>query len=207
MSALRIAPVGTETELTRSRIERIYTSSFPEEERDAFDTVFLAQRGQLVWMATHDEVPVGFAVILWLPGLDVGLLEYIATEPSMRSAGVGRAMLDSITRSAELDGRRRIVLEVEDPAAATDPPMAQRRIGFYERWGAEPVRCLRRYFMPNFRAPDEELPMVLMERRVAAKSGLHSDELRRVLSTIYECEYHHVSGGKHLATLLNEVWC
>jgi ribosomal protein S18 acetylase RimI-like enzyme len=189
-------------------IEAIYLSSFPPEERERFETVFLEDRGQRIWVATGDAgTPLAVAVVVWLAQREVGLLEYIATAEWARSSGIGRALLDAIATAAQAEGKTRILLEVDDPSHVTDKAIAERRIRFYERWGARRVACLRRYFIPNFTDPRKAVPMILLDRPLIPAADLTGDALRVVLEDIYRCEYGHVNGGEHLTRLLDEISC
>ncbi len=203
----RIARVTDPATVDWSQIRSIYDTSFPASERDDFETVFLIPRGQATWVVSDLNRIVGFAVIAWLPNGKHGLLEYAAVAPDVRSLGLGGRLLDAITDESILEGRDRLVLEVEDPAEATSPDWARRRILFYQRWGARPIRCLRRYFMPDFRNPSNRIPMILLDRPFQDTGDLSGDELRSLLTDIYELEYQSVNGAAHLKALLPEVWC
>jgi GNAT superfamily N-acetyltransferase len=188
-------------------IASIYEASFPLSEREDFDYIFRDDRGQLVWTSSIDGDLVGFAVLVELGETGSALLEYIAVGDAQRSRGTGRLLLDTI--AADVAERvQHIVLEVEQPAASPDASLSERRLGFYRRWGAAEVACLRSYFMPDFTSVDGRVPMILMDRPHRPELPiLAGDALRAVLTAIYDAEYASVRDRSFLDDLLAEVVC
>lgn len=67
---------------------------------------------------------------LWLGVPGWALLDYLCVSPDRRGGGFGSNMLHLMR---EIYAGWTVFGEVEDPALATDPAMAKRRLGFYAR--------------------------------------------------------------------------
>jgi len=192
--------------LDRVAVRTIYESSFPPGERLLFESVFERERGQVIWLATLEGRTVAFAVILALPNTRAALLEYVAVDAPCRSRGIGRHMLDVIVTELSEGPIERVVLEVEDPSSAPDGAVAGRRLEFYRRWGAMPLRGLGRYFMPDCTDPGRSLPMILLDRPLSDEvTPLDTDGVRALLCSIAEHEYGLRPDATVVADLLAEV--
>jgi len=75
--------------------------------------------------------PVGTA-FLWKGGPGWALLDYLSVSPGWRNDGFGTEMLRLLP---QVEPGTVIILEIEEPAFAPDPAMAERRIEFYRRNG------------------------------------------------------------------------
>ena len=75
--------------------------------------------------------PIGVS-FLWLGHEGWGLLDYVCVSADRRNDGLGAVMLHLV---GEVEPDMVIFGEVEYPADAPDPAMAERRIGFYKRNG------------------------------------------------------------------------
>jgi GNAT superfamily N-acetyltransferase len=133
-------------------VRDIYEDAFPARQRMPFDEIVASARAgeRLLLVAVDDGEPVAFGTVLPLSAANTGYVEYFAVRAGDRGAGRGsdlwRELLDRAARERGVDA---VVLEVEDPADATDGDDAEerrRRVQFYERLGA---RILP---VPGFRA-------------------------------------------------------
>lgn len=187
-------------------LRSIYETSFPPQEREKFSWVFELDRGQVFWLAIQNCKIVGFAVAVSISE-SVLFLEYIATQASYHSTGIGRQLLDRILTDSLEWFKQHIVFEVEEPSKAPYPELARRRIDFYTRWGATPIRCLQRYYMPSFVAPDQTIPMILMDYVIRGAPDLSGDLLKSTIVNIYSIEYGATVDSAHVIRLLKEVIC
>ncbi|MEJ2853144.1 MULTISPECIES: GNAT family N-acetyltransferase [unclassified Saccharothrix] len=182
-------------------IESIWAEAFPPTERGAHDTVS-RRAGTWLWTAHLDGDLVGFATGLALPTSGAAYLEYLAVSSATRGLGVGAALLDVIAEDVR-DDVRGIVLEVEDPVRTPgQDPLLARRVAFYERWGARPVRWLDGYSIPDPTDPGGVVPMVLLWR---GDEELDPDGVARVLTDLYEGYYAGVAPAGHLEAMLRRV--
>lgn len=182
-SSDRAPETAVETSVTN-----LYVDSFPESERSDPGSLFDLDPGHLLLTANRGSRLLGFASVRALAEVRTALLAYIAVDPTTRSQGVGRLLLDQVARSAEAMGLQGIVLEIEDPETPGAGPDARRRPAFYRRWGARDLPCLERYYMPSFAEPDRLLPMQLLYRPLDDRLP-QGDDLRRLLTALYESEY------------------
>jgi GNAT superfamily N-acetyltransferase len=129
----------------RRAFDTIYEASFPDDERvpTAALADSIASGRRLAWVARLDGRMAGLAVVVPLDGVDTVLLEYLAVDPTRRSAGIGAHLLGTLRR--ELPGICRgctaVILEVEPPDGAdgADRIQRHRRIAFYLANGAVAV--------------------------------------------------------------------
>ena len=184
----------------RAALTRIYEDSFPPAERNPVARFGTA--GIDFWLALDGARRlVAFAAVGRLAG--GAYLQYLAVDRSVRNRGVGAALLDVLAADLAALGQRYVLLEIEDPQFADDPPMAERRRGFYVRWGAEPVAGLAGYHIPDRVEPDTAVPMVLLARPSAPDvPPLRGAELRSVLRQLYEFEYAEFAPAGYLDRIL-----
>lgn len=137
-----------------ARIEKIYLSSFPEDERRPIDNLrekISSGEITLYLVVDEKESPIGF-ITFW--NFDkFRYAEHFAIDPGVRGSGFGAQALHLFLES---DGNP-VILEVE-PAGST--PDADRRISFYNRNGLEIVD--RTYVQPPYSVNLPSVPLFLM---------------------------------------------
>ena len=133
-SAITIRRVQDEEDLWYA--ERLYLSSFPEDERrDISDWIAYTWskpefRNNII---EYSGSKVGF-ISFWDLG-DFIYVEHFATDSAVRGKGLGGMAVETLCRTAE----KPVVLEVELPV----DDISRRRIAFYERHGFK--LCERKY--------------------------------------------------------------
>jgi ribosomal protein S18 acetylase RimI-like enzyme len=161
-------------------IRAIYETSFPDDERREFgEVVALAacERAMNVrFMNDADGKLLGF-IIFWQFETFI-FVEHFAIDSRYRNAGHGARFFGKFLRDAPLP----VVLEVEPPD--TNPPVAARRITFYEQLG---MRLCNRtdYLQPSYSPEKKSLPMRLM---CFGDIDLGSD-FETIRTTLYERVY------------------
>jgi hypothetical protein len=154
-----------------------------------------------------DDEVIGFATALLLGTARAAYLEYLAVDTTRRGRGTGAAMLASILRDLRSEGAvRGIVLEVEDPARTPgNDPLLGRRVAFYERWGAKPVRIISGYSMPDLSNPGDRVPMLILWRGIADDDEPGRPELTRILTDLYNGYYAHAAPEGHLEEMVGRI--
>ncbi len=154
----------------------------------------------------------GSTTTRWLPSARLATSPGAPTCSTSRcrgSCGIGESAPEcSSTLAADLEAsdRRGIVLEIEDPARTEDPLTAERRKGFYARWGAEPLAGLAGYYIPDRVEPDTAVPMLLLWRPSSlGASQPAGDELRSLVRQLYEFEYAEFAPADYLPRVLAGV--
>jgi ribosomal protein S18 acetylase RimI-like enzyme len=161
-------------------IRAIYEVSFPDDERREFeDVVALAAREKAMnvrFLTGENGKLLGF-IIFWRFKTFI-FVEHFAIDSRCRGAGHGARFFGKFLSDAPLP----VVLEVEPPDA--NPPMAARRIAFYERLG---MRLCDRidYLQPPYSRDKKPVPMRLMS---FGTIDLESN-FETVKTTIYQCVY------------------
>jgi ribosomal protein S18 acetylase RimI-like enzyme len=128
------------------------------------------------------------------------LLEYIAVDPDQRCRGVGQSMIRGLLTGLG----NPIVLEVEVPSGSGDP-YAARRIGFYERLGAQQIPFSEEYMMPNLDG-EGALPMRLLDMAPERHTrGWQPDHVRDLITHIWTDCYNVDAQDARLLDVLRTV--
>jgi len=171
------------------QFETIYLESFPPAERAPFQDLIKEIESRKYRLLTLREGGTlrGFALSTSLSGLDVQLLAYLAVERRYRDRGFGGRLLQALIDSLTLQGNVAGILIEVDPKGAEDGHdlgMAARRIGFYERLGAQVVDGAAGYRAPNL-AGEGSLAMQLMWLPIKnPKQELEGEKLRRCVAAL-----------------------
>ncbi len=80
---------------------------------------------------------LGYLNVVHANGCDVAFLDYFATNPAVRGAGLGAQLLATLCEKETARGSTALLWEAETPARAPDPALAARRRAFYLRTGAQ----------------------------------------------------------------------
>ena len=126
-------------------IERIYTESFPpDERRDFSDVIRLLEENDdfFIVLLSDENKAVGF----------ISYVEHFAVDSSCRGSGYGATAMTELLKLINNPA----VLEVEKPL----DDISQRRIRFYERLGF--VLCTRPYTQPPYSPEKQPLELYLM---------------------------------------------
>ncbi len=150
---IQISPLSTHDEIALKFIARIYTESFPPNERREFCNVvrLLEKKNDFsILLISSEHTPIGF--ISYWEWDDFIYIEHFAVDSHYRGAGYGAAAITTFLERMH----KPVVLEVEMPSDS----ISQRRIGFYERVGFS--LCTLPYIQPPY-APDKKpLDLYLM---------------------------------------------
>lgn len=124
-------------------LERIYTDSFPEDERRPWDDVANPpQAGCPALFAIIADGHIRGLATLWV--FDTfSYIEHLALDRTFRSQGIGSAALQDLIAICD---PKPIVLEAETPDDRD--PMTRRRIDFYKRHGFNVID--REYVQPPY---------------------------------------------------------
>ena len=127
-------------------IERIYTESFPpDERRDFSDVIRLLEENDdfFIVLLSDENKAVGF--ISYWEWNDFSYVEHFAVDSSCRGSGYGATAMTELLKL------------INNPAL---DDISQRRIRFYERLGF--VLCTRPYTQPPYSPEKQPLELYLM---------------------------------------------
>lgn len=176
---IRIKPVYPDNEQALAFIERIYTESFPIDERRDFDEVVRLLRENddfAIVLLCDEEAPVGF--ISYWPWSDFTYLEHFAIDSRCRGAGYGAAAMTGLLNQLG----KPAVLEVEKP----DDDLSRRRIRFYQRLGF--VLSPRPYTQPPYSADRQPLELRLMSYGAIDLDQAFDQVVTRIHNRVYGVE-------------------
>jgi ribosomal protein S18 acetylase RimI-like enzyme len=192
------------------QVEAIFIEAFPGVEREPFDDLVRSINAGSRWLycaSTRDGV-IGFSVIRPLPGSQVVLLEYCATERTVRGRGLGTRLLQATVRHLEDNTNTvAIVLEVEsdEDGSPDERQLKARRIGFYQRNGARMIEAVTKYQMPNMTGPGS-IPMRLLWLPVRGDVELPQGEgLKDLVVNIYRNAYHRNADDSLVQAILSSI--
>lgn len=150
---IQISQVQVHNSHALSFIERIYTDSFPDDERRAFAEVvkLLGENDHFsIFLLSHNEKSVGF-ITRW-EWDHFTYIEHFAIDNRYRGAGYGAAAMGELLKHTD----KPTILEVEKPL----DEISSRRIRFYERLGF--VLCKQPYTQPPYSPDKHSLELYLM---------------------------------------------
>lgn len=170
-STLSISPAN---EGQYSAIRKIYTESFPDPERRPWESIVQPQSkyGPRLYAITMKIGAftnlLGF-ITLWNFGTFV-YIEHFAIAEALRGLNTGARVLSELRKKHPV-----IVLETERPDNST--PMAERRIGFYQRNGFHILDS--DYIQPSYGPGLPEVPMILMGTDPSTDAKVVAETLRK----------------------------
>jgi len=153
LARVTISQVRQLDPLHAEQCRAIYLDSFPSYERVDFATMLhsLAHGKRWLFIAQDGENVVGFAVIVPHVAREIHLLEYLAVARAVRGQGIGGQLLEFVMDTLRAARTARgLVLEVEDDTEgnAAERVLRQRRMAFYERYGARVIEDTTHYRVP-----------------------------------------------------------
>jgi len=206
---IELVPQPTENQLTR--IEEIYTVSFPPEVRISFDKVCanIRARQRDLYLVNQGRIPIGFALVARFRTSQAGYGEYIAIAPEYRNQGAGSALLQhlwNVLRESRIPG---FIFEVdpEDEGIGEERQLRKRRIGFYQRNGAALVNCAPVYVMPDLNGPGSLRLRLMWIPLSDGPQELHGELLRSCICDLYMQIYERGPDDPLLQAILEQLVC
>ena len=129
-------------ELTKAQLETLYLNDvyrdFPESEIKPWQVVHdLYKKGVYMPLGCFkNRVLIAYVLLIALKEKRTVLLDYFAVLPEHRNSGAGSDILKELRKFCASFADN-ILIESEYPETAPDREMAERRLGFYRRAGAE----------------------------------------------------------------------
>ena len=131
----------------------------------------------------------GFALVNHFPQANSSFLDFLATDPGMRSGGFGGALYEAVREHLRHLGSLGLYVEVspDDPIAVGNPEKLienRRRLRFYARYGAFPVAGT------DYETPiDEDPPARLLFDGLGRATALRRAECRAAIRHILTGKY------------------
>lgn len=146
----------------------LYETAFPASERvlvaNILDILKRKEQGEqteehLLSVLDTNADPIGMAMYSLQPGSEAAFLWYMAVNPTIRNRGIGSVIYQEVREKILTNGPISLVFEVEIPEGQNSR-IAQRRIDFYRRQGAQLLGGIR--YMQQVGYHQDPIPMHLM---------------------------------------------
>ena len=183
---------------------RVYSVSFPVHERRDEGTIERRVREGFYRMhiGRLDGRVVFLALIHELAGTDFALFDYMATEPSLRSRGIGAAFLRAMAEDLKKSGKH-LILEVEDPASGENREERARRLKLFRREGAREMKGVR-YLMPVKPGyPPEAMTLMILPQY--GGGSMPGPLVRDIITRIYREVYGRDPSDPLLNSSINDI--
>lgn len=140
-------------------------------------------------VATKEETVVGFAMLFFPSGVECWLLDYMATQSTIRSSGVGAALFAAATDAAQQwRGSSVGLMEIDKPLVGTPNfGTSLRRQSFYAKCGCRRIAGLD-YLLPQVGVGSPP-PMQLVLYQTAPSASIGKAVLGSWLSALYSQLY------------------
>lgn len=159
------------SDTNRDFAKSLLEEAFPFDERPDFETMARRSDEYRLCVVQNDGKNIG-VFGYWTFGNTVYIEHFAISEP-LRNNGLGGEVLDKFL--SQFPAATQVVLEAELP----DNPLAQRRIGFYQRHGFT-VNTFE-YLQPPYHEGDGFLPMLLLSRLLLSRDEF--DNVKKLLYT------------------------
>ncbi|MBU0487155.1 MAG: histone deacetylase family protein [Bacteroidetes bacterium] len=200
---------------TIEKVKEIIRKQFPllaakkEEEIDSQLVDSLSHEYQTALFVaenTYDSV-TGFALLLYMPDLDFCFLDYVAVTPGKISSGVGGALYERVRDEANALGASGIFFEClpDDPDLCNNPDdlkQNQKRLAFYERFGARPIANTRYEAKVK---PDDDCPPYLVFDGLGIRDTLEKEQVRKIMQAILERKYEDYCDADYVKMVVESV--
>ncbi|SFW99337.1 hypothetical protein SAMN04487866_101106 [Thermoactinomyces sp. DSM 45891] len=187
----------------------IYDQSFPDEVRESHDVFYrglLSQKSSFPDSYTflvgyQNEIEIcSLATAHYFSKLNMGFVVYLATNPHIRSRGIGSMTLNKIEAILMDDAKRAgyqflkgIVLETEKEEFAhteLEKRNCARRNRFFEKNQFTNLKSIK-YLQPPLKQGDQPVPLHLLLKQYDGTT--HHDEIGMVIEEIFKKKYQEIN--------------
>ncbi|MBN1107404.1 MAG: histone deacetylase family protein [Bacteroidales bacterium] len=149
----------------------------------------------------------GFAILMYMSDLKFCYLDFLSVAPDKPTSGVGGSLYERVREEASSLGTKGIFFEClpDDPALCKDPAALtqnQKRLAFYERYGAFPV-INTRYETPV--SETDDCAPYLVYDDLGTGRALAAAELRKIFRAILERKYKHYCPPDYVDMVVKSV--
>ena len=149
---------------------------------------------------------IGVSFVFYFPELNIGYLQYIASDPKRASRGIGGALYEAMRELLAARGAQGLLLDVppDDPTKVPDHkllPLNRKRIGFYERYGARIVEGSEWDVTPNLR--NEYYLTMLMFDPLEHTPRFRRPKARAAVQRILESQYGYKADAPFVTRIVN----
>jgi len=180
----------------------VYEEAFKKDERMPVEEIRnLIGKGTMVLHRTLSQSDELLCFSLTMPTSDFTLLSYIASNPSIRSKGVGSKHLKRLIELHKVNIFLEIESTMEEGLSEEELRTRKRRLKFYEDHGAK--RLCMDYYMPSMTAGGTPHPGELLWHELPGKP-VDDVMIVKVIREIYEKAYKLPANDKLLKKVLDQ---
>lgn len=183
---------------------KIYTDSFPADERQAIAVIEqrVTDKVSRLFVGRWEDKVACMALLYELQHPEFILLDYLGTDPNYRSQGLGTKIMAHLLKVLE-ETKKTLIIEVENPDFGENREEKERRIQFYKRVGAKLLKGAR-YVLPALEGgePTEMNLMVLPEYGNGKIAGAL---VKQAIAQMYEEVYDRPRSDPLLQSFINDI--
>jgi acetoin utilization deacetylase AcuC-like enzyme/GNAT superfamily N-acetyltransferase len=181
------------------KVKEIIRNQFPDISEKKIDNIEaqmtdpISSKFQSILFIALDinESVTGFALLLYMSDLQFCFLDYIAVSPKRSSSGIGGALYDRIRDEATSLNAYGVFFEClpDDPELCNDPqsiPQNQKRLAFYEKFGARPIANTLYESSVN---PNDDCPPYLVFDGLGKNEAIPNKTARNIVRAILNRKY------------------
>ncbi len=153
------------------------------------------------------DVVKGFAILLYFPDIKFCYLDYLAVSPKQTSSGFGGALYQRVREEAEALESEGIFFEClpDDPMLCQnqeDILQNQKRLAFYERFGARPLANTRYETVVK---PEDDCPPYLVFDGLGKWNSMPKARAQEIVKTILERKYGNYCDASYIEMVVNSI--
>ena len=154
----------------------------------------------------HETVK-GFALLLYLSDLKICYLDYLAVTPNRSSSGVGGALYERMREETLSLDAYGLFFEClpDDPTLCrneVDLIQNQKRLAFYERFGARPIANTQYEAKVN---PSDDCPPYLVFDGLGERETIPNPMTRKIMSAILQRKYGDYCDASYIQMVVESV--
>ena len=128
----------------------------------------------------------GFAILMYMSDLNFCYLDFVAVTPYTFSSGIGGALYQRVREEALILNAKGVFFEClpDDPELCDDKnllPENQKRLAFYERFGAKPI--IHTKYESKVK-PEDDCPPYLVFDGLGMNRSISRNEAREIIAAI-----------------------
>jgi len=195
-------------EIIKTQIPLLADKKIEEIESQMIDPLKYRYQTSLFIAEDINDAVRGFALMLYMSDLGFCYLDYIAVSPEKTSSGLGGALYERVREEAVSLDAIGIFCEClpDDPALCGDDELLikqnQKRLAFYERFGARPIANTRYETTVN---PEDDSPPYLVFDGLNKRNIIPNDKAREIVKAILERKYGDYCPESYIKMVINSI--
>lgn len=151
-----------------------------------------------------EGICLGFALLLYCPTVGFCFLDYIATNPAVRSTGIGSLLYEHTRAEARKYGSLGLFFECspDEPDECSSPELLAEnasRLRFYERWGARPI--INNQYTLEISPGEKDLPYLVYDA-LGPSPTVSTQQIRSVVKAILVPKYSYLCSPEYIESVV-----